>query len=147
MGFSRWGGRPFPAMTPGSRWQGDLAWAVISNAGDRNIPRPSTGFEHTAYRLETLQRYEDDSETVMLRSFLAGEPQPHDHGKEQWTARITAAVASGRRMQRVHVVVEPVSDYLRFELAWSYGPNVAAGEDIGIVPVSSGQWPPDLATQ
>jgi hypothetical protein len=36
-------------------------------------------------------------------------------------------------MQRVHVVTEPLSDYLRFELTRAYPTNVLAGEDIRIL--------------
>jgi hypothetical protein len=35
-------------------------------------------------------------------------------------------------MQRVHVVSEPLSDYLRFEIGWSYPVNAELGEDIRI---------------
>jgi hypothetical protein len=37
-------------------------------------------------------------------------------------------------MQRVHVVSEPLSAYLRFEIGWSYPLNHDAGEDIRILP-------------
>lgn len=48
-------------------------------------------------------------------------------------------------MHRVHVVTEPITDYLRFELTWSYRPNVEAGELIGIVAVLPGEpWPIEL---
>ncbi len=102
------------------------------------------GFEHTAYRLETLQRYQQDDETEPLQRFLADEDQPHDPAKDRWVARIAAATAAGKTMQRVHIVVEPPSDYLRYELKWSYGPNVTAGEDIRIIPVRTGGWPAGL---
>jgi hypothetical protein len=102
------------------------------------------GFEHTAYRLETLQEYRVDGEAEPLRQFLAGETPPHTPGKERWLGRIRSAVAAGRVMQRVHIVTEPLSDYLRYELGWSYAPNVVAGEDIRIIPVAAGEWPPDL---
>ena len=46
---------------------------------------------------------------------------------------ITDAVAAGKVFQRVHVVTEPLTDYLRYELGWSYPPNVEAGEDIRIL--------------
>jgi len=36
-------------------------------------------------------------------------------------------------MQRVHVVTEPLSDYLRFEIT-GYRLNVEAGEDVRILP-------------
>ena len=35
-------------------------------------------------------------------------------------------------MQRVHAVTEPLSDYLRFEIGWSYQLTAAVGEDIRI---------------
>ncbi len=34
------------------------------------------GFQRSAYRLETLQYYQADSEAGPLRAFLAGQPQP-----------------------------------------------------------------------
>jgi hypothetical protein len=36
-------------------------------------------------------------------------------------------------MERVHVVTEPVSDYIRFELLDVYPANVDAGEDVRIL--------------
>ena len=36
-------------------------------------------------------------------------------------------------MSRVHVVSEPVSDYVRFELLHVYPANVEAGEDVRIL--------------
>ncbi|MGH3514130.1 MAG: DUF6879 family protein [Pseudonocardiaceae bacterium] len=44
-------------------------------------------------------------------------------------------------MQRVHVVTEPLSDYIRWELSWGYEPGTTAGEDVRIIPVSIGEWP------
>jgi hypothetical protein len=50
-------------------------------------------------------------------------------------------VRSGKVFQRVHVVQEPLTDYLRYELGWSYPPNVEVGEDIRILIAQPGQWP------
>jgi hypothetical protein len=91
------------------------------------------GFQRSAYRLETLQYYQADSEAGPLRAFLAGQPQPELPGKDRWVSRIRDARAAGKTMSRVRVVAEPLSEYLRFELSWSYPPNVAAGEDIRIM--------------
>lgn len=102
------------------------------------------GFEHTAYRLETLQCYRDDDEAEALRSFLAGEPPGPYPGKDRWTARVRAAVAVGKVMHRVHIIAEPLTDYLRYEIYWSYSLNVAVGEDIRILPIPAGQWPAGL---
>ena len=34
---------------------------------------------------------------------------------------VRAGVAAGKVLQRVHVVSEPLTDYLRFEIGWSTG--------------------------
>jgi hypothetical protein len=44
-----------------------------------------------------------------------------------------AARQAGKVMQRVHLITEPPTDYLRFELAFYRG-SVLAGEDIRILP-------------
>jgi hypothetical protein len=44
----------------------------------------------------------------------------------------------------VHVVTEPWTDYIRFELTQSYPPNIEAGEDIRIITAPE-PWPgPDF---
>jgi hypothetical protein len=40
-------------------------------------------------------------------------------------------------MERVHVVTEPLTDYVRFELTRAYPANVEAGEDVRILPRSA----------
>jgi hypothetical protein len=101
-------------------------------------------FRHTAFRLEVLQGYSVPYEEEPIRRFLANEPPPADPDKEQWLAFIRAAVGAGKLMQRVHVVVEPLSPYLRYELAWEYSCNVAAGEDVRIVAIQAGSWPNEM---
>lgn len=98
-----------------------------------------TSFEHTAYRLETLQQYDVSYEVEPYRAFLEGHPRPTDTAKNDWVDMIRDATAAGKVIQRVHVVEEPLTDYLRYELEWSYTPNVEAGEDIRIMPVET--WP------
>ncbi|MGH3941158.1 MAG: DUF6879 family protein [Pseudonocardiaceae bacterium] len=102
-------------------------------------------FQRSCFRLETLQRYGGSGEEDSIRTFLAGAtPQPHP-GKQEWMALIRAATHDRRTMQRVHVVTEPCTDYVRFEVAWSYAYSVAAGEDVRIIPLTAGQgWPSEL---
>jgi hypothetical protein len=102
--------------------------------------------ERTAFRLETLQRYAVPYEDELVRRFLAGEARPaeFDEKYQWWRSLLRDASASGKRVQRVHVVAEPLCDYMRFELTWAYAGNTHAGEDIGIIPVRSGEWPTDL---
>jgi len=98
-------------------------------------------FEHTAYRLETLQAYSAPTEAEPLAAFLDGR-QPEAHpGKRSWIALVRGARDRGKIMQRVHAVTEPLSSYLRFEIGWSYQLNVEAGEDIRILPAP---WPHGL---
>lgn len=103
-------------------------------------------FRHSVFRLETLQDYAGSGEDAALAAFRAGAQAPPERpSKDAWTRMIRSNVAAGRTLQRVHVVTEPVTPYMSFELTWAYEPNVAAGEDIRIVPVEAGQqWPEEL---
>jgi hypothetical protein len=89
-------------------------------------------FEHTCFRLETRQQYDVPGEADLIRSFLAGQEPAIQPDKEQWPEIVRAAVTAGKIMQRVHVVAEPLTDYLRFEISWSYPRSAVAGEDIRI---------------
>ncbi|MBV9012195.1 MAG: hypothetical protein JO272_09115 [Pseudonocardiales bacterium] len=97
------------------------------------------------FRLETLQSYRNSGEDQALAAFQAGHPHLITPGKRAWVALIRDRTAAGCAMQRVHVVREPITDYLRFELTWGYQPNVEAGEDIRIVRLAPGdRWPVEL---
>jgi hypothetical protein len=103
-----------------------------------------TSFRHTAYRLETLQQYGVGYEDRSFQAFLAGEPPVTDPARDEWTGMIRAAVAAGKTLQRIHLVSEPLSDYLRYELEWWYRPNTEAGDDVRILPehmVPAGELP------
>lgn len=89
-------------------------------------------FQHTAFRLEVRDRYNEPSEAEAVRKFL-------DDGEADasllatWAAAISRRAADGQRMERVRVVSEPHSDYTRFGLALATH-NTAAGEDIRYLP-------------
>jgi len=72
-------------------------------------------FEHTAFRLETLDRYHSPNETTAWF--------------RDWLSTIREATAAGRRFTRVRVVGLPLTDYSRSGLFCSRYTN-AAGEDI-----------------
>lgn len=91
--------------------------------------RLSLGFEHTAFRLETRDRYLDDEEREPVRRFLAGEPAD-DAWFMDWFEAVRQLAAQGRRMERVRVVSEPRSDYTQFGIDLARRLNVPAGEDI-----------------
>jgi hypothetical protein len=103
-----------------------------------------TGFRYTAYRLETFQHYGVGYEDASFREWQAGWPVLHDPARDAWTGMVRAAADAGKVFQRVHLVTEPLSDYMRYELEWWYGPNAEAGDDVRILPAGTA-LPKDVA--
>ncbi|MBN1171070.1 MAG: hypothetical protein JXA67_02750 [Micromonosporaceae bacterium] len=97
-------------------------------------------YERSAFRLETLPVYAVREEEDEFRRFLAGEKPPKD-SYYPWLDRVRRFRATGRIIQRVHVVTRPLSDYLRYEFEWAYAFNVKAGEDIRILDLTDRQNP------
>jgi hypothetical protein len=89
-------------------------------------------FRASAYRLELLDWYTSPATEARLARFLAGDAVTAAE-RQGWLSMLRAAVADGQSMSRVHVVAEPLSDYLRYELA-CYETSADAGEDIRILP-------------
>ncbi|MGH9564984.1 MAG: DUF6879 family protein [Candidatus Angelobacter sp.] len=118
---------------------------VFSSLDDEDFNRLFVDFRYTAYRLEALQQYGVSYEKNEFGRFLSGESRGEFPGISEWIDGMVAkAAADGKRMHRVHVVEEPLSDYVRFECAWAYEHTVPAGEDVRIIPFSKGQWPAEL---
>jgi hypothetical protein len=93
------------------------------------------------FRLETLQVYSVGYERDEYERFLT--TGRLDRPVNDWQRMIARHTDVGRSLQRVHVVIEPLTDYLRYELA-AYQLNGQAGEDIHLIPVRSGSWPTGL---
>ena len=89
-------------------------------------------FRRRVFRLETLDWYDAPNEHEPYSRFLAGAPADWAW-REPWKRLVRNVRASGRTMSRVHVVSEPDSDYVRFELLRVYPANVEAGEDVRIL--------------
>jgi hypothetical protein len=98
-------------------------------------------FGRSAFRLELLDRYVAANETEPLRRFRSGEPQDPSW-REPWAQYVRNALRAGKQMARVHVVDEPLSEYLEFELTCGYPSSVTAGEDVRILPRPT--WSPHL---
>jgi hypothetical protein len=88
-------------------------------------------FESSAFRLETRQQYLVDEEADLVRAFQEGRLAPPSTAMDEWLALIRANTAAGKRMYRVHVLEQPLTGYVRWELS-TYPANVAAGEEIFI---------------
>jgi uncharacterized protein DUF6879 len=89
-------------------------------------------FQHAAFKFEVRDRYNVPSEHESLSRFLAGRPDP-DRATRPWLAKMRTATGEGKRVERVRVVSEPHSDYVRWLLSGT-PLNAAAGEDIRYLP-------------
>jgi hypothetical protein len=88
-------------------------------------------YEREAFRLETLPSYGVASEDEELQDFLAtGQLVIPDDDK--WLVRVRHFRATSRWVGRVHVLRQPLTDYLRYEFA-VYAHTVRAGEDVRIL--------------
>lgn len=115
--------------------------ARITDLDDPRWQRLFTGLRSSWFRLETLQRYEVAYESMEYQQFL--QTGRLVGGSVDWQHMITAHTNAGRKLQRVHVVEEPLTDYLRYEFA-SYERNARAGEEIRLIPTQPGSWPTGL---
>src|SRR5450755_1978914 len=89
-------------------------------------------FERRVFRLLTLDYYDAANEHEPYARYLAGEPVD-PAWREPWKRLVRGTRESGRIMERVHVVSEPVSDYVRFSLLHGYPASVEAGEDVRVL--------------
>lgn len=102
-------------------------------------------FKYSAYRLETLQQYSVPNEMEAFARFKSGQPRGVFPGASEWLENtVKPAIQAGKHMHRVHVVEEPLSDYVRFECLWGYSYSDGIGEEIKILPVNLGEWPDEL---
>ena len=85
-------------------------------------------FEHTAFRLEPRDRYNDPGEHEPLRRFLATEEDDLSWNRP-WLDLMTEHRNNRRIVRRVRVVTVPLTDYSRFGL-WCARFANEAGEEI-----------------
>ncbi|MCD0450445.1 hypothetical protein LO762_14780 [Actinocorallia sp. API 0066] len=98
----------------------------------REWSRYTADFKESAFRLELHQVYTMPDEQEEFERFKAGEKPPKDL-HYPWLDKVANAARTGRTIQRVHVVEQPLSDYLKYEFEWGYAFNVRSGEDIRIL--------------
>ena len=99
-------------------------------------------FTTEAFNLETLQSYGAAGEDDDVAAFLAGDPAPPAEHND-WLDMLRRNTGDGLIMRRVHMVTDPLSDYLRYELAWPYAFCSDAGEDIRVLAAPTptrGDW-------
>lgn len=89
-------------------------------------------FNHSAYRLETLQAYAEQSESSPFNLYCRG-VKPDPSFMADWCNMVTDHINSGRSMRRVHLVDLPLSQYMRFEVECCYRDTGRAGEEIRLL--------------
>lgn len=87
-------------------------------------------FQHSAARLESRSRTDIPAERHELADFLAGRlPVRRHRDPDSWTAMIERHAAAGRRLRRVRIMDEPLTDYNRF-MIYCTRAAVGHGEEV-----------------
>jgi hypothetical protein len=90
-------------------------------------------FRVSAFRLECRQHYDNPTERKWFARYLqTGEVPVFSPDNDTWCKLVSEAQVAGKTVQRVHLVQEPPSDYVRFELACQWA-SLDAGEDIRVI--------------
>jgi hypothetical protein len=116
----------------------------IHSLSSVEFQRLFSSYKSSAFRLETLQTYAVSYEDKPFQDFLAGKKRYTDSEHIGWVNLIRANIMAGKTMSRVHLIQEPLTDYLKFEILWPYRDNVDAGDDIRLVVLKQGEWPTNL---
>lgn len=90
-------------------------------------------FRHQVFRLESLDCYDSPSERAPLERFRSGEAQDSTW-LNPWAERVRSINDRRGSISRAHVVSEPLTEYVRFEMTCAYPANAESGEDIRILP-------------
>lgn len=118
-----------------------MASRVITAIPGEEWGKLFTGFISSAFRLETVQHCSAPDEVEALARFRAGEDPRID--LTWWTGLARKHTQAGRSMSRVRVIIEPPSEYTRFELL-AFPVMADAGDDIRVISTSSGNWPANV---
>lgn len=87
----------------------------------------------SAFRLETLPQYLVPQEEEAFAAWQAGEPVARRTPENnELLARLQRQIAGGFRRYRVHILDQPLTPYLRFELH-SYLDSIAVGAEVSVV--------------
>ncbi len=99
-----------------------------------DFKEPFLSFTKSAFRLETLPEYKVDYEENLIADYIAGkEVEYKNEHIDWWLDLVQDRTAKSMNFERVHVVSEPLTDYLRFKLGVAYPKTSAAGERIRLI--------------
>lgn len=89
-------------------------------------------YRYTAWRLETRSYYGKLDEDEAFQRWLVGDDSDIEWFKP-WLRMMREELSTGKRLERVRLIDDPPSDYLRWEL-WGTPYNLGVGEDIRYLP-------------
>ncbi|WP_218005992.1 DUF6879 family protein [Actinomadura hibisca] len=97
--------------------------------GEPTLSELLAGCRRSVVHLEARDTY-DATDPAFLKWRENGDTS---YDWDGWVEKLSDAIARGVRFRRLRIVSEPVSDYIRWEHAISYG-NVRAGEELRWLP-------------
>lgn len=90
-------------------------------------------FGKYAFRLEALPEYRTEAELPLVRAYLSGDPLPPEDLHKDWLAQVRAKRDAGAHFERVRVLTEPLTPYLRYEIEWGYLLLASAGDEVSLI--------------
>jgi hypothetical protein len=92
-------------------------------------------FRRFAFRLEARAAYNIPQEKERIAAYRNGyvPPQVYDY---PWRDFVEEATRAGKKMQRVHMVTPPLSEYVMWQSEWAYKHTIPVGEDVRILDTS-----------
>ncbi|MFR9780143.1 DUF6879 family protein [Micromonospora sp. MS34] len=100
----------------------------ITSAEFRSMFRPDT----RAWHLELRDTYHVEDEDVPFDLWLRGIPDDFAWRKD-WLSFMSEVTSAGTQVQRLRIVTEPLSDYMRWAMELDPG-NIEAGEEVRYLP-------------
>ncbi|MGQ0718267.1 MAG: DUF6879 family protein [Pseudonocardiales bacterium] len=98
-----------------------------------DLRRIGSAAKQSAFRLETLPQYLVPQEAESFADWKAGRPMPvRTAENHEGLARLKRDAMRGFRRYRVHILDQPLTAYLRFEL-YLYMDSVAVGSEVYVV--------------
>ncbi len=85
--------------------------------------------------VQTLDRYGVPSDDADFAGYLEGAAAPTSLYREPFFQELRDGVAAKMQWRNLHVIRQPLSDYLRYAFEWVYTYSAEAGQDIRVLDV------------
>lgn len=96
----------------------------------------STTFQHVLFRLEAMPEYSSEAEKPLVENYETGKPVPLQGPLADYFDRLGKLIKSGKEVERLHVVPDTLTPYLRWEIFWAYQHMADRGVKVYLLPQS-----------